>query len=80
MFPDLTKTIIIGSFPDTVQARFFKLGIIITLLGVYLFVPGLMTLALSQGHSYVRIINCIFFFFFRFLSTVVYTVLGCYTH
>ena len=41
--------------------------IIITLLGVYQLIPGLMALALFQGHRYVRIINCKFLF--RFLST-----------
>ena len=38
MFPDLTKTcIVFNSLMDTFQARFFKLCIVITLLGVYLF-------------------------------------------
>ena len=46
-----------------------KLRIIITLLGVYQFIPGLMTLTLFQGHGYVWIINCKLIF--RFLSIVV---------
>ena len=35
VFPYLTKTFTIGFFRDTVQARFFKLSIIATLLWVY---------------------------------------------
>ena len=35
MFPDVTKNLIVAFFMDTVQPRFFKLCIIITLLGVY---------------------------------------------
>ena len=53
MFPDLTKTII-GFFMNTVQARFFTFCIIITLLQVYQFIPGLMTLTLFQCHSYIK--------------------------
>ena len=34
---------------------------IITMLGVQQFMPGLMTLTLLQGHRYVRIINWILF-------------------
>ena len=64
-----TSNSIVGSFMDTVQARFFKLCIIITLLGVYQFIPGLLTLTLFQGHGYVRIIKSKLVF--RFLSTVV---------
>ena len=45
-------------FTDTVQERFFKLCAIITLLGVYQFMPDLMILTLFQGHRCVRIINC----------------------
>ena len=71
MFPDLTKKIIIGSFPDTVQARFFKVCMFISLLGVYQFIPGLMTMTLFEGHRCVRIINCKLVCFFRFLSTIV---------
>ena len=44
------------------KAKFFKLCIIIALLGVYGFMPSLMTLTLFQGHRCVRIINCEFFF------------------
>ena len=49
-------------FHEHCQARFFKLCIIITLLGVYQFILGLMTLILFQGHKCVRIINCKSFF------------------
>ena len=45
MFSDLTKTVA-GFFVDAVQEKFFKLGIIISLLEVYQFIPGLMTLTL----------------------------------
>ena len=40
---------------DTVQVRFFKLCIIVTLLRVYLVIPGLMTLTLLPGHRFIRI-------------------------
>ena len=36
----------------------FKLCIIITFLGVYIFIVGLITLTLFQGHVCVRNINC----------------------
>ena len=39
---------------DTVKARFFKLIVITTMLGVYIFTVGLMTLTLFQGHRRVR--------------------------
>ena len=46
------KKFIVGFFMDTVQASFFfKLWIIITLLGVYQIVSGLITLTLFHGHS-----------------------------
>ena len=63
------KKFIVGFFTDTVQARFFKLCIIMTLFKVYQIIPGLMTLTLFQGHRCVRIINCKLFS--RFLSTIV---------
>ena len=60
------KIFIIGSVTDTVQlqARFFKLCIIITVLLVHQFVPGLITLNLLQNHRCVRTINCKFKIFF----------------
>ena len=42
---------------DTIKARSFKLCMIIALLWVYIFIEGLMTLALFQGHRCVRNIN-----------------------
>ena len=44
------QNFIIGYITDTVQVRICKLCVIITLLGVSQFIPGLMTLALFQGH------------------------------
>ena len=44
----------VASFPGTVKAIPFKLCMIITLLGVYIFMAGLMTLALFQGYKCVR--------------------------
>ena len=44
--------------PDTMKARAFKLGMIITLLGVYIVIVALMTLTLFQGHRCVGNINC----------------------
>ena len=49
------RNFIVGFFMDTLQARFFKLCIIIFLLWVYQFIPGLKTLTLFQGHRCVRI-------------------------
>ena len=68
----LDESYYVGSFMNTVQSRFFKLCIIITLLGVCQCIPDLMTLSMFQGHRCVRIINhklC-----FRFLSTIVQTL------
>ena len=53
-------------FMDTVRARFFKLCIIITLLGVYQFIPDLMTMTFFQGNRCVKILDCKLFFL-RFL-------------
>ena len=50
MFPDMTKNYNVGFSADTVEVRFLKLRMIITLLGVYQFIPGFMTLILFQGH------------------------------
>ena len=47
-------------FLDTIEARSFKLCMIITLLGVYIVIVGLMTLTLFQGHLRIRNINCKF--------------------
>ena len=63
------KNCMVCSFTDSVQARFVKHCIIITLLGVYQFKPSLMTLTLFQGHRCVRIMNCKLFF--RVLPNVV---------
>ena len=62
------KHINIGFFLDTNELRSFKLCMSITLLGVYQFIPHLMTLTLFQGHRCVRIIKCKLLF--RFLSNV----------
>ena len=55
------------------SSKFFppKWCMIVTLLGVYQLVPGLMTLALFKGHQFVTIITANQVAFFRFLSTVV---------
>ena len=53
----------IGFFVDTVKGTAFTFCMIITLLGVYHFIPGLMTLILFQGHSRVRIITAFLFVF-----------------
>ena len=45
-------------FSDTVIMRFFKLCIVMNLLGVYIFIVGLVTFTLFQGHRCVRNINC----------------------
>ena len=56
MFPDLTN-FNIGFFVATFEVRFFNLCMTVMLLGVYQFMPGLMTLTLCQGHMCVRIVN-----------------------
>ena len=48
----------VGLFLDTVKSRSFKLCMVITLLGIYQFIPGLMTLTLFQGQRFGRIIKC----------------------
>ena len=50
------KNSIVGSFTDTVQVRFFKPCIVMTLLGVSQLIPGLMILILFQGHRCVQIV------------------------
>ena len=48
----------VGFFPDTIKARSFNLCMVITLLGVYIVILGLMILTLFQDHSCTRNINC----------------------
>ena len=45
------QNFIIGYITDTVQVRICKLCVIITLLGVSQFIPGLITLTSFQGHG-----------------------------
>ena len=73
----LTKPLFVGFFTDTVQARFSKLLVIIPLLGVYQFIPGLVTLTLLQGHRCVRIINCSFFSLKKKKSFVHHSLYKC---
>ena len=48
----------IGFFLDTIKTISFKLFMIMTLIGSYIVILGLMTLTLFQGHWCVRNINC----------------------
>ena len=57
-FRRFRKNFNIAFFLDTVKARSFKLCMIITLLGVYIFIIGLMTMILFQSHRFVFTINC----------------------
>ena len=52
------KNFNIGFLSDTFKAKSFKLCRIITLLGIYIVVLGVMTLTFLQGHRCVRNINC----------------------
>ena len=52
------KNFNVGVYSDTIKARSFKLCVIITLLGVYIVIIGLMTLTWFQGHKCVRNIIC----------------------
>ena len=45
-------------FSATIKARLLKHGMIMTLLGVYISIVGLMTLILFQGHKGVRNLKC----------------------
>ena len=45
-------------FLDTIKARFFKLCLLITLLGIYVVILGVVTLSVFQGHRCVRNIIC----------------------
>ena len=60
-------------FFQTVKARSFNFGMIITLFGVYIFIVGLMTLTLLQGHMYqkYKLQIVLFRFLLGFFSTVV---------
>ena len=78
------QNLIVDVFHKHCSRKFFKLCIYINLLGIYQFIPGLMTLTLFlmtltffQGHRCVRILNCKLFF--RFLSHVPETWYGSYT-
>ena len=57
-WPRLKKNFNIGFFLDIIKARSFKLCMIITLLRVYNFTVGLMTLILCQDHRCVSNVNC----------------------
>ena len=72
------KNFFVDFFMDSVQMNFFKRCIIVTLLRIYQFLPGLMTLTLFQDHRCVAIINCRLFY--RFLSTVAQMLYGSYIH
>ena len=52
------KPLTLAVFSDTIKARYFKVCMIITLLGSTLSFVALMTLTLFQGHRCVRNINC----------------------
>ena len=56
------RNFIVGFFMDTVQAEFFQLCTVITLLGVYQFIIGFMILTLFQGHRCVVFITYVIFF------------------
>ena len=82
------RNFIFGFFTDTVHVRFLKLCIITTLLGVYQFIPDLMTLTVFQGHMCIRIINSNKKFSGwvgggggnKFLFTVAYMLCGFHIH
>ena len=52
----------VGFSLDTIEARFFKLCMIIVLPEVYIVILGLMSLTLFQGHRFVTNVNCKFLF------------------
>ena len=69
VFSNLTKTLTLAFLWTLFMGG---LSNFVSLLRVQLFIPGLMTLTLFQGHRYVRIINHkLFFTNFRFLFPVV---------
>ena len=57
IFLYLKKNFHIGFFLDTVKARSLKLCMIVTLLGAYIVILGMITLTLIQGYRCVRNIN-----------------------
>ena len=77
MFSHLGKTNIYFFF-DTIEARSFKLRIILTLIKAYIFILVLMTLTFSR--SQVRQKHKLQITCFRFLSTAVQTLYSCYIH
>ena len=52
------KIINVSFFSDTIERRSFILCMIITFLGFYIVIQGLMTLTLFQGYRFVRNRNC----------------------
>ena len=58
MIPCVKKNFNAGFFLDAMKAGSFKLYLIITLPGFYIFILGLMTLTLLQGYRCARNINC----------------------
>ena len=61
---------------NTIKARTFKHCMIITLLGVYVFIVGLMTLTLLQVHRCVRDMKKVLILPFRFFI-LVYILVYC---
>ena len=68
-FSSFDKNFHVAFSSDTVEARSLKLCMIMTLLGDYIFIVGLMTLTLFQGHVCEK--NKLQIVLFRFLSTAV---------
>ena len=60
----------VGFFSGTVSERYFKLSMIIILMGVYRYIPGLVTLTLFQDQRCVKTVNCKLCWNFRFLRAV----------
>ena len=48
------KTVNVGFFSDTIKAKSFKLCMIISMLGIYIVILGLMTLTMLKDYSCVR--------------------------
>ena len=57
MIPDWRNNINVGFFFDTVYARSSKLCIAVTLLGLYMFIQGVMAMTLFLAHRCVRNMN-----------------------
>ena len=72
--PSFEKNVNVGFSVEIINSRSFKLCMIMTLLGVYIAIVGLMTLTLFQGHRCVRNINCKLRFFY---SCSLYCWLKC---